>query len=308
MTPSSSSSSSSYSPASNNNNNNNSNNNGGAYFEIYVSKDTFKFNASHFVAYPGFRERLHGHNYRASVRLVGGTHDGKVGGDGYVVDFGCVKEAVKEVCKGMNEHFIVPMLSDVLDIEVEEEEEEEEEDDDEERRGEEEMAAAAAAEEEEEDGSRAKKRKRGRPTEKATTTTTTTTKAGGGGGSVTIVCEDGTKFVFPRRDCLLLPLMHTTAEELAVYLYGKILSRLNAAYLAERGVSIMEVTVSEMPGQEAVFRRAIPRGGGGQAAGGGEEEEGGGDPFDVAAYVRGGGIPVMPCATDTENGARRRHR
>lgn len=39
-----------------------------APFEIYVSKDTFKFSASHFVAYPGFRERLHGlshpHFYR----------------------------------------------------------------------------------------------------------------------------------------------------------------------------------------------------------------------------------------------------
>jgi hypothetical protein len=99
---------------------------------------------------------------------------------------------------------------------------------------------------------------------------TTTTTGGGlgkrrrarstcGGGTVTIVCEDSLKFVFPPHDCLLLPIMHTTAEELAIYLYGKVLSKLNANYLIERGVDIMEVTVSEAVGQEASFRLAIPR-------------------------------------------------
>lgn len=76
-------------------------------FEIFVSKDTFKFNASHFVAYPGFRERLHGHSYRASVKLLG-SHE--IGRDGYVLDFGCVKTAAKDVCKTLNEYFLVPML------------------------------------------------------------------------------------------------------------------------------------------------------------------------------------------------------
>ena len=51
-------------------------------FEIVVSKDTFKFNAAHFVAYPGFRERLHGHNYRVKVRIIG-SHT--IGRDGYVL-------------------------------------------------------------------------------------------------------------------------------------------------------------------------------------------------------------------------------
>lgn len=204
-----------------------------AQFEIYVSKDTFKFNASHFVAYPGFRERLHGHNYRAAVRLIGGR---TVGGDGYVLDFGCVKEAVKDACKGMNEYFLVPMLSNVLDITV--------------------------------DVSL--------------------------GGSVNIVTEDGSKFVFPKEDCLLLPIMHTTAEELAVYLYGKILAQLDANYMRERGVTVMEVTVSEAVGQDAVFRQSIPTSGTGEWN------------FDVAAYVSKKLIPVMTCATDTEGTKRRR--
>jgi 6-pyruvoyltetrahydropterin/6-carboxytetrahydropterin synthase len=40
-------------------------------FEVVVDKDDFKFNCAHFVAFQGFRERLHGHNYHVVVRLVG---------------------------------------------------------------------------------------------------------------------------------------------------------------------------------------------------------------------------------------------
>ena len=80
-------------------------------FEVYVSKDSFKFNAAHFIAYRGFRERLHGHNYRVSVRM-----EGPVGADGYVVDFGHIKKAARDVCSRLNERVIVPMRSDVLTI------------------------------------------------------------------------------------------------------------------------------------------------------------------------------------------------
>ena len=83
-------------------------------FEVYVSKENFKFNAAHFIAYPGFRERLHGHNYRVSVRM-----EGPVGSDGYVVDFGDIKRATREVCETLNERLIVPMLSDVIAIAIE---------------------------------------------------------------------------------------------------------------------------------------------------------------------------------------------
>lgn len=82
-------------------------------YEVYVSKDSFKFNAAHFIAYRGFRERLHGHNYRVSVRM-----EGPVGTDGYVVDFGDIKRAARDVCSALNERVIVPMLSDVIEIRV----------------------------------------------------------------------------------------------------------------------------------------------------------------------------------------------
>jgi hypothetical protein len=49
-------------------------------FEVFVTKDTFKFNAAISWPFAGFRERLHGHNYRVSVRLLG---ERQIGADGY---------------------------------------------------------------------------------------------------------------------------------------------------------------------------------------------------------------------------------
>jgi len=64
-----------------------------SHYRVQVFKDYLKFSAAHFIAYKGFREPLHGHNYQVSVRV-----DGGLGADGYVLDFGLVKQAVKRVC------------------------------------------------------------------------------------------------------------------------------------------------------------------------------------------------------------------
>lgn len=54
-------------------------------FEVFVSTPELKFNCAHFIAFKGFRERMHGHNYTLSVRVTG-AH--MIGEDGYVIDFG----------------------------------------------------------------------------------------------------------------------------------------------------------------------------------------------------------------------------
>ena len=155
-------------------------------FEVFVSKESFKFNAAHFIAYPGFRERLHGHNYRVSVRM-----EGPVGDDGYVVDFGDIKRATREVCASLNERVIVPMLSDVIEIDV-------------------------------------------------------------GDDEIRMTCEDGMRFSFPRTDCVLLDIRHSSAEELAAFLGERLKAEL--PILARRGVRVLDVGVAEAPGQEARFR------------------------------------------------------
>ncbi|CAN0097530.1 unnamed protein product, partial [Ectocarpus sp. 8 AP-2014] len=161
-------------------------------FEVFVAKEDFKFSSSHFVAFEGFRERLHGHNYSCSVRLKG-----EVCQDGYVVDFGIVKKVMRKLCKGLNERFLCPMESDALEITLT-------------------------------------------------------------GSQVVIVCQDGATFVLPRDDCALLPLIHSTAEELSHFLFSRLLREFTLPYLHSRGVTEMDVSVAELPRQEAIYRGKVP--------------------------------------------------
>ena len=75
--------------------------------------------------------------------------------------------------------------------------------------------------------------------------------------TVTLKCQDGSIFVFPKQDCAMLPIVHATTEELAIYLWSRILEGLNSEYLLQRGIHTLEVTVAEAIGQEALFRLPI---------------------------------------------------
>jgi len=69
---------------------------------------------------------------------------------------------------------------------------------------------------------------------------------------VTVRCEDGTRFLFPRQDVILLPIVHTSSEEIARYLVARLRERLREA----RGNSMqtIEVLIEDIPGQVAVCR------------------------------------------------------
>mmetsp|Transcript_14 Transcript_14/g.21 ORF Transcript_14/g.21 Transcript_14/m.21 type:complete len:196 (+) Transcript_14:161-748(+) len=158
-------------------------------FAVFVSKDYFKFNAAHFIAYKGYRERLHGHNYRVDLKIWGDR-----GHDGYVVDFGKMKAVIRQLCKEINEHVIIPAKSDVLLIEEE-------------------------------------------------------------GDNITIKTEDNSFFSFPQQDCKLLPIIHSSAEELAQYILLKTIDQFSEDYLINnRGVTAMEVSVAEAPNQLATCK------------------------------------------------------
>lgn len=81
-------------------------------FSIHVAKENLKFSAAHFIAYRGFREALHGHNYQVGVRV-----EGDLTGTGYVVDFSLIKKLTKEIVDRIDEHTIIPAKSDCLVIE-----------------------------------------------------------------------------------------------------------------------------------------------------------------------------------------------
>ena len=71
-------------------------------------------------------------------------------------------------------------------------------------------------------------------------------------GAVNLTCEDGTKFSVPRGDVVLLPITHTSAEEISRYLCERISEELRAA--AAEVISTVEVSVAEAPGQAASYR------------------------------------------------------
>jgi 6-pyruvoyltetrahydropterin/6-carboxytetrahydropterin synthase len=70
--------------------------------------------------------------------------------------------------------------------------------------------------------------------------------------AVTVHCEDGTSFVFPRQDVCLLPIVHSSSEEIARYLITRLRERLKEA--RGNNIETIEVMIEDIPGQEAVCR------------------------------------------------------
>lgn len=160
---------------------------GPSLYSVVVTKDYLKFSAAHFMAYPGFRERLHGHNYQLTVRV-----EASLGADGYVLDFGTVKRCAKALCDELDERVIVPAKSDCVTVRVAD-------------------------------------------------------------GTVEMVTEDGDRFVCPEGDCAVLPIAHSSAEELAAYLLGRLREAL-AGEVPTRAIRVLELGVAEAPGQTAYCR------------------------------------------------------
>src|SRR5579863_8334828 len=131
-------------------------------FSIVVTKENLKFSAAHFIAYPGFREPLHGHNYQVGVRV-----EGKLASTGYVIDFGLIKKIVKSIVDSIDERTIVPAQSDCLKID--------------------------------------------RPSERQVR-----------------VRYESDEFIFPASDVAMLPIVHSSAEELARYIWSELVEGLKA--------------------------------------------------------------------------------
>lgn len=157
-------------------------------FRVHVTKDYLKFSAAHFIAYPGFREALHGHNYRVSIAV-----HGALGPQGYVVDFGVVKRIARQLCAELDERMLIPVQSDCLTIEED--------------------------------------------------------------GPSVLVRYESDEFRFPRSDVALLPIVHSSVEELARHLTGALQRE-----LAREGITALtaiEVGVEESFGQAAYFRQEL---------------------------------------------------
>ncbi|CDO63464.1 6-pyruvoyltetrahydropterin synthase [Plasmodium reichenowi] len=162
-----------------------------SFAEVCVESPSFSFNCAHFIAYNGFRETLHGHNYNVSLKVRGYVRD-----DGYVIDFSILKEKVKKVCNRLDHHFILPIYSDVLKFENVK-------------------------------------------------------------NNIKIICEDNSEYSFPERDCIKLPIKHSSTEEIGQYILNQLIEEMDVSLLKSRHIHYIEISVSESPTQKAIVHKYI---------------------------------------------------
>lgn len=159
-------------------------------YALNVKKADFKFYAAHFCILPGWREKLHGHNYQVGVTV----QSSRINDDGYIMPFKQLKQGIRAVCESLNERFLLPVLNPTIQIEDLPD------------------------------------------------------------SHIRITLPDGKYFIFPSEDVLKIPIKHSTCEELSRYILHRISQETNEEWLKSKGITCMEVSVCEAPGQEAIYR------------------------------------------------------
>lgn len=154
------------------------------HFKVRVTKDHLVFCSGHFISYEGDRcERLHGHNYRATVEIEGDLDPRSF----YVFDFIALKHHTKAITDELDHRMMLATRNPVIHLE-----------------------------------------------ERA--------------GSIRVRYRDR-EWVFPRDDCVLLPIENTTAELLARYIGERLRDDLQKEYGFR--ARVLRVEVEENIGQSA---------------------------------------------------------
>jgi 6-pyruvoyltetrahydropterin/6-carboxytetrahydropterin synthase len=76
------------------------------------------------------------------------------------------------------------------------------------------------------------------------------------GEFITVAYQERPRYMFPREDCVLLPIPNTTAELLATYLAGRLKAELGPGV---NQLASVEIEVEESFGQSAVYRETLSR-------------------------------------------------
>ena len=81
-------------------------------YEVHVTKDYLVFCAGHFITYQGSQcEALHGHNYRAAVRLSGPVDE-----NFYVFDFTTLKKLMKRLVDELDHRMLLPLDNPLVEL------------------------------------------------------------------------------------------------------------------------------------------------------------------------------------------------
>jgi 6-pyruvoyltetrahydropterin/6-carboxytetrahydropterin synthase len=154
-------------------------------FKVRVTKDHLVFCSGHFISYEGDKcERLHGHNYRATVEIEGALDENQ-----YVFDFIALKHRTKALTDELDHRMMLPTQNPHVRVEA-------------------------------------------------------------GPRSVHVRYRDR-EWLFPRDDCVLLPIENTTAELLARYLAQRLVEDLRRQHNYQP--EVLRVEVEENVGQSAVY-------------------------------------------------------
>jgi 6-pyruvoyltetrahydropterin/6-carboxytetrahydropterin synthase len=152
-------------------------------YKVRVTKDHLVFCSGHFISYEGDKcERLHGHNYRATVEIEGDLDQNQ-----YVFDFIALKNRTKALTDELDHRMMLATANPFIKVSA--------------------------------DSRRVH------------------------------VCYREREWVFPREDCVLLPIENTTAELLARYLGTRLLEDLRKLHQYEP--QVLRVEVEENIGQSA---------------------------------------------------------
>ena len=70
---------------------------------LEIDKESHKFSAAHYTIFSaGERERLHGHNYSVSARIIA-----PVGENGFAADYNVYKRRIKSLCDSLDEYLLL---------------------------------------------------------------------------------------------------------------------------------------------------------------------------------------------------------
>ena len=153
-------------------------------FRVRVTKDHLVFSAAHFITFNGnVCERLHGHNWRTAVEVVGPLDENR-----YVFDFIALRDALQKIVNELDHRVLLPTTHRQIRVQADERE-------------------------------------------------------------VTASFESR-RWVFPREDCVLLPVENTTAEEIAAWIARRLRDVVIAA--TKTPIEMIQVEVEENFGQWAI--------------------------------------------------------
>lgn len=70
---------------------------------LYIDKESHKFSAAHYTIFSAReRERLHGHNYSVSARIVA-----PMGDNGFSADYNVYKSRIAALCEELDEYMVL---------------------------------------------------------------------------------------------------------------------------------------------------------------------------------------------------------